>query len=337
MLNPQLDRRGELIHLLSTEGLPRRHAERLLETAAAAAEPSWPTQAMARCRRCSCSCPTRVAPRARPTGAPPNNCCCRSRRWIQPSRWPRPWPPAARHPGAGHPASGAALWAATHWAAAHAPGRRRGRQSFRNSLFGGGFDHAAAPRLRVLNAGDGVHADPLAALALLRAILCAKPDLTRLAVTLVGDVRHSGLAAPDPRAHHIGRARAARGRAAVAAARACRSSACSRSARWTRAARCRCHHPAAAERRGRRRRATAVAARLRRRLSAQPRALALARSDALLLSAAGLHAGIEAEVAFDAALARAGHERDALEHALRLAALRLLSDSLGRTLAQGRA
>ena len=49
-------------------------------------------------------------------------------------------------------------------------------------------------RLRVLNAGDGVHADPLAALALLRAILCAKPDLTRLAVTLVGDVRHSGLA-----------------------------------------------------------------------------------------------------------------------------------------------
>ena len=29
---------------------------------------------------------------------------------------------------------------------------------------------------------------------LLRAILCAKPDLTRLAVTLVGDVRHSGLA-----------------------------------------------------------------------------------------------------------------------------------------------
>ena len=65
---------------------------------------------------------------------------------------------------------------------------------FRKQSFGGGFDHAAAPGLRVLNAGDGVHADPLAALALLRAILCAKPDLTRLAVTLVGDVRHSGLA-----------------------------------------------------------------------------------------------------------------------------------------------
>ncbi|KAG1457460.1 hypothetical protein G6F57_014892 [Rhizopus arrhizus] len=33
MLNPQLDRRGELIHLLTTEGLPRRHVERLLEAA----------------------------------------------------------------------------------------------------------------------------------------------------------------------------------------------------------------------------------------------------------------------------------------------------------------
>ncbi|MCZ8399687.1 hypothetical protein O9557_27695, partial [Achromobacter ruhlandii] len=34
MLNPQLDRRGELIHLLTTEGLPRRHVERLLDAAA---------------------------------------------------------------------------------------------------------------------------------------------------------------------------------------------------------------------------------------------------------------------------------------------------------------
>src|SRR5687768_4026393 len=35
MLNPQLDRRGELTHLLTTEGLPRRHVERLLEMARA--------------------------------------------------------------------------------------------------------------------------------------------------------------------------------------------------------------------------------------------------------------------------------------------------------------
>ena len=44
-----------------------------------------------------------------------------------------------------HPASGAALWAATHWAAAHARGGGVAGGLFENSLFGGGFDHAAAP------------------------------------------------------------------------------------------------------------------------------------------------------------------------------------------------
>ncbi|MDT4861823.1 Aspartate carbamoyltransferase [compost metagenome] len=53
--------------------------------------------------------------------------------------------------------------------------------------------HAAAG-LRVVNAGDGSHADPLPALALVQAMLEAKQDLTNLAVTLVGDVRHSRLA-----------------------------------------------------------------------------------------------------------------------------------------------
>ncbi|HEY9270768.1 MAG TPA: aspartate carbamoyltransferase, partial [Achromobacter sp.] len=54
MLNPQLDRRGELIHLLTTEGLPRRHVERLLEVArgfaarvyAAGEAPAGPSSAM---------------------------------------------------------------------------------------------------------------------------------------------------------------------------------------------------------------------------------------------------------------------------------------------------
>ena len=73
-------------------------------------------------------------------------------------------------------------------------GRRRGRRSFRKQSLWRRLRSRRRAGLRVLNAGDGVHADPLAALALLRAILCAKPDLTRLAVTLVGDVRHSGLA-----------------------------------------------------------------------------------------------------------------------------------------------
>jgi aspartate carbamoyltransferase catalytic subunit len=52
----------------------------------------------------------------------------------------------------------------------------------------------AAPGLRVLNAGDGRHADPVPALALMQAIGDAKPDLTSLVVTLVGDIRHSGVA-----------------------------------------------------------------------------------------------------------------------------------------------
>ena len=49
MLNPQLDRRGELIHLLTTEGLPRRHVERLLEAArgcAAGATPQGPASGL---------------------------------------------------------------------------------------------------------------------------------------------------------------------------------------------------------------------------------------------------------------------------------------------------
>ncbi|MFG0228125.1 aspartate carbamoyltransferase [Achromobacter sp. 413638] len=338
MLNPQLDRRGELIHLLSTEGLPRRHAERLLETAAAAAEPSWPTQGYGPLPPVFLLLPdTRRATRAAYWRA--------AEQLLLPVTALDPAEPLAEAvaglpPGIlvlGHPASGAALWAATHWAAAHARGGGVAGGLFGNSLFGGGFDHAAAPGLRVLNAGDGVHADPLAALALLRAILCAKPDLTRLAVTLVGDVRHSGLArslihalttlgVPELR---------------VAAPPALLPEGLpqlgvfpfSALDEGLRDADVIILLPLSAE--------AVAAGRLPSpcdyaagyRLS--PRALALARPDALLLSAAGLHAGIEAEVAFDAALARAGHERDALEHALRLAALRLLSDSLGRTLAPG--
>ncbi|KAG1454768.1 hypothetical protein G6F57_015435 [Rhizopus arrhizus] len=52
----------------------------------------------------------------------------------------------------------------------------------------------AAPGLHVVNAGDGQHADPLPALALLQAMQDIKQDLTNLAVTLVGDIRHSPVA-----------------------------------------------------------------------------------------------------------------------------------------------
>ncbi|MBP6706943.1 MAG: hypothetical protein KA134_06565 [Achromobacter sp.] len=171
----------------------------------------------------------------------------------------------------------------------------------------------------------------------MRAILRAKPDLTRLVVTLVGDVRHSGLArslihalttlgVPELR---------------VAAPPALLPEGLpqlgvfpfSALDEGLRDADVIILLPLSAE--------AVAAGRLPSprdyaagyRLS--PRALALARPDALLLSAAGLQAGIEAEATFDAALARAGHERDALEHGLRLAALRLLAESLGRALAPG--
>ncbi|WP_180180330.1 aspartate carbamoyltransferase, partial [Achromobacter insuavis] len=53
---------------------------------------------------------------------------------------------------------------------------------------------ACAPGLRILNAGDGAHADPLPALARVQAMLQARQDLTNLAVALVGDIRHSAVA-----------------------------------------------------------------------------------------------------------------------------------------------
>ncbi|MDZ5629604.1 aspartate carbamoyltransferase, partial [Achromobacter xylosoxidans] len=53
---------------------------------------------------------------------------------------------------------------------------------------------AQAPGLRIINAGDGAHADPLPALARVQVMLRAKRDLTNLAVALVGDIRHSAVA-----------------------------------------------------------------------------------------------------------------------------------------------
>lgn len=170
MLNPQLDRRGELIHLLTTEGLPRRHVERLLDTARAwaAGEPPLATP--------------RPVFLSLPDDDPDRDAYAQAATRL--SLLPVVLDAQEADPQAGdvlaqtvsrlepgvlvlrHAASGAA-----HCAAAH-----------------------AAPGLRILNAGDGVHADPVPALARVQAMLDIKQDLTHLAVTLVGDIRHSRVA-----------------------------------------------------------------------------------------------------------------------------------------------
>lgn len=168
MLNPQLDRRGELIHLLTTEGLPRRHVERLLEAARGHAAGEAPA------RRASAMpvllCLPGEAAQDRDAFAAAAQHLSLSPVALEPQAAEALAATAARlAPGVlvlRHGASGAA-----HCAAAH-----------------------AAPGLRILNAGDGCHADPLPALALVQAMLEARQDLTHLAVTLVGDIRHSRVA-----------------------------------------------------------------------------------------------------------------------------------------------
>ncbi|CAB3703969.1 aspartate carbamoyltransferase [Achromobacter pestifer] len=170
MLNPQLDRRGELIHLLTTEGLPRRHVERLLDAArawaagdlpAAQARPVFlflPDDPAGRDAYADAAARLSLLPVVLEAQAPDAQAGDALAQTV-----------AGLAPGVlvlRHAASGAA-----HCAAAHAP-----------------------PGLRVMNAGDGQHADPLPALALVQAMQDIKQDLTNLAVTLVGDIRHSPVA-----------------------------------------------------------------------------------------------------------------------------------------------
>lgn len=171
MLNPQLDRRGELIHLLTTEGLPRRHVERLLDAArvlaVAAAAPavtalpvflSLPDDSACRDAYADAAARLSLLPvvlDAQGADAQADDTLAQTVAGL-----------AAGVLVLRHAASGAA-----HCAAAH-----------------------AAPGLRVVNAGDGQHADPLPALALVQAMQDIKQDLTNLAVTLVGDIRHSPVA-----------------------------------------------------------------------------------------------------------------------------------------------
>ncbi|MCW0206237.1 MAG: aspartate carbamoyltransferase [Achromobacter sp.] len=168
MLNPQLDRRGELIHLLTTEGLPRRHVERLLDAARGLATgdaPAGPASGLpvflclpedaARDRDACAAAAARLSLRPVALDARAGDALAGTVAGLEPGLL------VLRHPASG----------AAHCAAAH-----------------------AAPGLRIVNAGDGGHADPLPALALVQAMLEARQDLTNLAVALVGDVRHSRVA-----------------------------------------------------------------------------------------------------------------------------------------------
>ncbi|HBI21381.1 MAG TPA: aspartate carbamoyltransferase [Legionella sp.] len=54
--------------------------------------------------------------------------------------------------------------------------------------------HQCKPGMHVINAGDGQHAHPSQALLDLMTIMEQKPDLTRLKIAIVGDLRHSRVA-----------------------------------------------------------------------------------------------------------------------------------------------
>lgn len=182
MLNPQLDRRGELIHLLTTEGLPRRHVERLLDLAARFADGSQPAAPAA-------DLPLFLSLPAGDIDLRQGFEAAAGQLGL------RPVPLAGGHGvGAGDPPS-------THAPAALSPaavaaGLPAGILVLRHPASGAAVCAAGAqaPGLRIINAGDGAHADPLPALARMQAMLRAKRDLTNLAVALVGDIRHSAVA-----------------------------------------------------------------------------------------------------------------------------------------------
>ncbi len=193
MLNPQLDRHGELIHLLTTEGLPRRHVERLLDAAAAGAAAASTAPAA--------DLPLFLSLPAADTGLRRDFEAAAVRLGLRPVALEASAGQGAdagvdrgHGVGAGEAASargGAALSAATV-----AAGLPAGILALRHPASGAAICAAGAraPGLRILNAGDGAHADPLPALARLQAMLRAKGDLTNLAVALVGDIRHSAVA-----------------------------------------------------------------------------------------------------------------------------------------------
>ncbi len=190
MLNPQLDRRGELLHLLTTEGLPRRHVERLLDAAAAFAADDAPAVADA-------DLPLFLSLPAGDAGLRQDFEAAAVRLGLRSVALETNGPGADAGVDRGHGVGAGDICAASALSpAAVAAGLPAGILALRHPASGAAVSAAAAcaPGLRILNAGDGAHADPLPALARVQAMLQARQDLTNLAVALVGDIRHSAVA-----------------------------------------------------------------------------------------------------------------------------------------------
>ncbi|WZB74462.1 aspartate carbamoyltransferase [Achromobacter insuavis] len=195
MLNPQLDRRGELLHLLTTEGLPRRHVERLLDAAAAFAADDAPAVADA-------DLPLFLSLPAGDAGLRQDFEAAAVRLGLRSVALEANGPGADAGVDRGHGVGAGDICAARALSpAAVAAGLPAGILALRHPASGAAVSAAAvsaaaacAPGLRILNAGDGAHADPLPALARVQAMLQARQDLTNLAVALVGDIRHSAVA-----------------------------------------------------------------------------------------------------------------------------------------------
>jgi aspartate carbamoyltransferase catalytic subunit len=182
MFNPQLNRHGALQHLLSTEGLPRFIVTQILDRACrflpATACGHAPLPVLADRRVCLGFEPAHARSRAgfelaarhlSATVFDLDDDAVRETSRTSLSLLERIG--TLKASGADllvlqHPSSGSAHFAARH----------------------------VAPHVHIINAGDGMHADPAQALIHVLTLLQHKPDLTALSLAIVGDIVHSGLA-----------------------------------------------------------------------------------------------------------------------------------------------
>jgi aspartate carbamoyltransferase catalytic subunit len=182
MFNPQLNKHGELQHLLSTEGLPRSIVTHILDQAqgfAQAADRSGMTLPCMSDKRVCLAFDVRSSVARAGFAA--------AAKYLSADTFDLDDGAIERVPGkpdsllgrlgnlAGrradvvilkHPSAGAAHFAVRHVGQQH----------------------------RIVNAGDGMHADPVEALADVLTILQHKPDFTALCIAIVGDIAHSGAA-----------------------------------------------------------------------------------------------------------------------------------------------